>query len=384
MRAVRCHRFAAIDQSGKPLPVTSPIREVLQLDKVATPQLRNDGVLISTHFAGIQYPDYLQAQGLYQIKPKLPYIPGMDVVGTVIQVGNDVSDDTLKIGDRVYCNTALCPHGGGGTGALAEVVSISASAVFPIPDLLHMSSVANLGRNYCAAYHSLKVIGNVGPDDLVLVDGASGGVGMATVELAKAMGAKVIAGVSSKEKGTLPGLIADKVLIYGRDRESYKQFKVEAKAAAAELGHAEGDSMIIRFFMFFVIRKLTPISGCSVIVDVVNGDLFQDALVSCVKPLGKICLVGFVAGQKPIKPGLLLVKEAMVVGSLWGRWARANPREFRNNINEILGFMVNGLIEPRADNIIMLEDYVKAFELFESNAGRGNTVICLKSETSKL
>jgi NADPH:quinone reductase-like Zn-dependent oxidoreductase len=166
----------------------------------------------------------------------------MDVVGTVLEKGKDV-DETLKIGDRVYCNTALCPHGGGGTGALAEVVSISSSAVFPVPDLLHLSSVANLGRNYCAAYHSLKVIGNVGPNDLVLVDGASGGVGMATVELAKAMGAKVIAGVSTQEKGTLPGLLADKVLIYGRDRESYKKFKEDVKAAAADLGHPEGNDV---------------------------------------------------------------------------------------------------------------------------------------------
>lgn len=361
MRAVRCHRFAALDASGKPIPTPSPIREVLSLDQVPIPTLRNDGVLVSTHFAGIQYPDFLQAQGLYQIKPPLPYIPGMDVVGTILEKGKDVSND-LKIGDRVYCNTALSPDGGGGTGALAEVVSVSASAVFPVPDQLHMSSVANLGRNYCAAYHSLKVIGNVGPDDLVLVDGASGGVGMATVELAKAMGAKVIAGVSNRDKGTLPGMAgADKVLVYGRDRESYKKFKDEVKATAADLGHPE---------------------GCSLVVDVVHGDLFQDALVSCIKPLGKICLVGFVAGQRPIKPGLLLIKEAVVVGSLWGRWARANPIEFRTNMNEILGFMVDGSIEPRADNMVMLDDYVKAFELFEENYGRGNTVICLKSETS--
>lgn len=164
MRAVRCHRFAAGSGSKR----ISPIRDVLRLEDLPLPTLHAENdknkVLISTHYAGIQYPDFLQAQGLYQIKPSLPYTPGMDVAGIVIDKGSAVSN--VQVGAHVYANTALCPDGGGGTGGLAEVVSISANAVFPVPNNLHLSSVANIGRNYCAAYHSLKVIGNVGPNDL--------------------------------------------------------------------------------------------------------------------------------------------------------------------------------------------------------------------------
>ena len=134
-------------------------------------------------------------------------------------------------------------------------------------------------------------------------------------------GASVIAGVSvpdKKEFATAAG--ADRVLCYGRDGDSYRTFKTEVKQAATELGHSE---------------------GVDVVIDMVQGELFEAALMSVIRPLGRICLVGFTAGQKPIRPGLLLIKEAAVIGSLWSGWAGRHPREHQQNVAEIIDFLGN-------------------------------------------
>ena len=350
MQAIRCHRFSGLDEDGKPVPTPDPLRDVLSLDELPAPECGEGDVLVSAHYVGVQYPDALQAQGLYQVRPPLPYVPGMDLTGTVLEVGEGV--EHLQVGDRVIAQM--------GIGAMAEVVNCDARAVWKAPDNVPLSHCANVGRNFFAAYHSLKVIGELGPGDLVLIDGASGGVGMAGIQLAKAMGAQVIAGVSVPEKQEYPAAAgADRVLCYGRDRESHRAFKKDVKEAARELGHPDGVDLVL---------------------DMVQGDLFEGALVSSVRPLGRIALVGFTAGQKPIRPGMLLIKQAAAIGSLWGPWANSTPDRHQENVAEILGFMASGAVEPRADRVFPLDRFVEAFELFENNEGRGNTVVAMREE----
>jgi NADPH2:quinone reductase len=410
MKAVMCHRFACVEQTQttpsddhdgtkqkqqqrrrpsfqprKPKPLR--LRDCLSLDEVPYPTVPENAnetwIVIQTEHAGIQYPDALQARGLYQVKPRLPYIPGMDVVGIVLKVVppssyNRPATAKVKPGDRVMATLMDF----GGTGGLSEIILAPLKHVFPLPlpmspldttedFVLAGAAFANVGRNYFAAYHSLVEVGHIDPSScsktkstnastIVLVTGASGGVGMATIELAKAMGCTVVAGVGSLSKKTGPESVgADVVLCYGRTKLERKAFRRE----------------VTRFC-----KKQRNSRGVDLVVDVVMGDLFEDALVGCLKPLGTIALVGFAAGQRPIRPGILLVKEARVAGSLWGSVAIEASEDGTSNkydrmVENILGYLSDGSISGRVDRIVPVSRFIEAFEVFEENKGRGNTVI---------
>lgn len=290
----------------------------------------------------------------------------------------------IQPGDRVLATLMDF----GGTGGLSEVVLAPLKHVHKIPtaNLLSDSPAraaavfANVGRNYFAAYHALVEVGGIRPNNhsnniIVLVTGASGGVGMATIELAKAMGCKVVAGVGSPSKREGPTSAgADAVFCYGRSKAERKQFRkqvlgVTTTMAKSFTGKSSSSSSV----------------GVDLVVDVVMGDLFEEALVGCVKPLGTIALVGFAAGQKPIRPGILLVKEVRVAGSIWGRDASEATEErssssssnntYRNMVETILGYFASGVIRGRVDRIVPLSNFIEAFEVFEENRGRGNTVV---------
>ena len=345
VRAWKCKRYAGFETSGSKLEDISPLREVLELTETSAPRCNENSVVIRNHFAGVQYPDALQAQGFYQERPELPYIPGVDCVGTVLEVGPSVTH--VQPGDPVIGCMSI--------GALAEVSAASATRVWKLPAGIDMQKCANLSRNYFSAYHSLRVLGEVKIGQIVLVDGASGGVGLAAIQLAKAMGAKVIAGVSTEAKTRLPEQAgADSVLVYGREKTTFQEFKKQVRQVCSELGQP---------------------AGVDVIVDMVQGDLFEAALLSCLRPLGRVALVGFTAGQKPIRPGMILIKQATLMGSMWGPWSRENPDQHKQHVDEILDYIATGKVDPIVGKVFDFDDAISAFELYERNEGQGNTVI---------
>ena len=321
--------------------------ENLVWEDINSPEPAENEVVVSIKAAALNFPDYLIVQGLYQFKPDLPFAPGNEGAGVIKKIGKNVK--RFKEGDRVYF---MAPY-----GAFAEEACMHEFGVFPIPDDVSFELAASYQMAYGTSYHALVQRGELKKDDEVLVLGASGGVGLAALDIAKAKGARVIAGVSTEEKARICREYgADDVVIYGNgptDKDSAKQFSTELKSKSIK-------------------------GGYDIIYDPI-GDCYAEPAFRSIGWKGKYLVVGFAAGQIPKLPiNLTLLKGASVVGVFWGAFTGRELEENQKNIADINSLLLNGDIKPLISKKIPMEDAIEAINLIGSRGVVGKVVLVNK------
>jgi len=278
----------------------------LVFEDVPSPQPKENEVLLTVKACSVNFPDTLIVQGLYQFKPELPFSPGSDVSGIVKAVGEKVKH--LKPGDEAF---GIVSHGG-----FAEEVILPAKAVFPKPEGMEHSIAASFMMAYGTAYYALKNRARLKEGETLLVLGASGGVGLAAVELGKIMGAKVIAAASTNEK-------LDLCKQYGADEViNYNEEALKAKT-----------------------KELTNGKGANVVIDPVGGS-YTEAALRATAWEGRFLIVGFPAGIAKIPMNLPLLKSFQIVGVFWGAYAMQFPNE--NMMNTMALIQKNILVRKCA------------------------------------
>jgi NADPH:quinone reductase-like Zn-dependent oxidoreductase len=310
--------------------------EKLVIEDVPSPEVKGHGVKVRVKAAGLNFPDTLIIEGKYQLKPNMPFSPGGEMSGEVIGVGDKVS--RFKVGDRVAGLT--------GYGAFAEEVVVPEQNLLPIPEGMSDEKAAAFTMVYATSYYALKQRANLQPGETLLVLGASGGVGLATVELGKAMGAKVIAAASS----------ADKLAV--------------AKAAGADelINYSEEP-------LKDAVKKLTKSKGVDVIYDPVGGDFTEQALRAMAWN-GRHLIVGFAAGEIPkIPANLTLLKGCSVVGVFWGSFTQREPEASAQNMMELMKLYAEGKIDPQISEVFEFEDYAKALGALTERRATGKVVL---------
>lgn len=322
MRALVCHEFAPYNQ--------------LAVENVPEPTVGEGFVMIDVKAAGVNFPDILLVEGKYQMKPDTPFIPGMEVAGLVSEVGAGVQG--IKVGDRVIAATML--------GGFAEKTPVHFSQVVPMPEAMTFEQGAALTTIYGTSYHALKDRAQLKAGETVLVLGAAGGVGIATVQLAKAMGATVIAAASSVEK-----------------------LEFCAENGADHLINYSVEDLKART------KELTGGKGVDVVYDPVGGDLSEAAL----RASGwnsRYLVIGFASGPIPKIPlNLALLNSRNIQGVFWGAWVGREPRANAQNLKEIFDFFEAGKMAPQISAAYSLEDYAKAFEDLLNRRVKGKVVL---------
>lgn len=320
MKAVVCKAF------GEPLQVET------QPDLVAGP----GQVVINVQAAGVNFPDGLLVAGLYQYKPPLPFIPGTEVAGEIIQVGEGVKH--LQLGQRVVSISML--------GGYASQLLQPAAMVMPIPDGIAIDEAAGLITAHATAHHGLKQRANLQAGETLLVTGASGGTGLAAVQIGKAMGARVIACCSTREKLALA-----------------KQH------GADELINYQTEDLRKR------IKALTDGRGVDVVYDTVGGKTFE-LLARSMAWNGRLLVVGFASGEIPkLAVNLTLVKGFSVIGVFWGTFTQKEPKLFAANMHELFQWYLEGKVKVVIHQALPLEQAQEALKLIASRQVMGKVIL---------
>jgi NADPH2:quinone reductase len=302
----------------------------VQVREVPEPVRQPDQVLVDVRAAGVNFPDVLQSKGQYQYRPEMPFTLGSEIAGVVREAPEG---SPLKPGDRVA--------GFPGTGAFAEVVAVSADHVLPLPDEVGFAAGACLPMNYLTAHFALLVRGHLRKGQRVLVQGAAGGVGTACVQLAAAVGAHVVAVVSTDAKAEV------------------------ARAAGAH------DTVLVDGFRDAV-KALGPVD---IVVDPVGGDRFTDSL-RCLAPEGRLLVIGFTAGDIPtVKVNRLLLNNIDVVGVGWGAFAMARPGYLGTQWAELEPHLRNGALDPLISATFPLERAGDALTRIDERQVTGKVVL---------
>jgi len=292
-------------------------------------------VVVDVRAAGANYVDGLMCQGRYQIKFATPYTPGGEIAGDVSALGEEVSG--LRVGDRVM---ALC-----GFGAFADQVAVQAESLTLIPDGIGYGQAAAFVQSYCTAWFAMTRRTSVSPGEQVLVLGAGGGIGLASVDAAVALGASVIAAASSEEK-----LAA-----------------AEAVGASAAIAY-ETEDLKVRA------REISG-GGVDLVVDPVGGR-HSEAALRALKPFGRLCVIGFTSGEIASVPlNQVLLSNRSVVGVDWGAWAFRDPAGNRKLLDELVEMLSAGRLHPVVPAERPLEDAVDVMEGLLARAVTGKIVL---------
>ena len=285
--------------------------ESLRLESFAAVPLAQGQVRVAIHAAGINFPDILMAAGQYQLKPPLPFTPGMEAAGDVIEI--DGAAQGVAVGDKVILKLR---H-----GAYADEAVVAPSQLMPLPSTFDYAEGATFLAAHGTAYHALIDRGRVQPGEVLLVHGAGGGVGLAAVEMGKMLGATVIAAASSGEK-----------------------------------------------------LAVAQARGADVVFDPVGGEIFEDS-VRCIAWGARILVVGFTGGIGLARTNLLLIKGASVLGVRAGEAARKNPALGEVRLKALTEWAEAGRIRPNISHRLPLENYAQAMRLLIDRKAIGRVAL---------